>query len=242
MEKEWTLQTPDGATVYGVTNGSGHAKSAIFMVHCLAGDRNHYAFKRAADYFSPDYDVYRFDLYTWKAGARHLIDCTIQTHADDLNYVMAEYASKYSKVFLIGHSYGGPSVMLANPSHVTAVSLWDPSYDLNKIQESFTKKYVEQQRLYSCDWGICILIGEPMYQEAGQLDAHACAELSKKFKSPIQVIHASEGVYIHDAESYHSHGDKRNIREVVSGTEHNFYEGHSCDDLLQLTAKWFEKF
>lgn len=243
MEQTWQLETPDGHKIYGVLNGTGRpASAAIFIVHGLTGHMNEYAFKRAADHFSSAYDVYRFNLYDGAEKGRALTDCTIQTHADDLQLVLSHFGKSYQHVFLIGHSYGGPTVMLANPDKVTAVSLWDPSFDLHHIQSEFSSAYQACGEVYCVHWGTTYLIGRAMYEEAGRLDQPACRELARAFRTPVQVIHAGDGFFVKAEESYHTGGDLRNIREVVDGSVHCFYEGNTCDDLLRKTASWFEQF
>lgn len=240
METTWTIPTPDGHTIYGVKNSSGLTTSkAIFIVHGLTGHMNEYAFKRAADYFEETYDVYRFNLYDGRDGGRNMVDCTIKTHAGDLNLVLEHFAKSYKQVFLIGHSYGGPTVMTANPSNITAVSLWDPSFDLRHTQERFEDAYTPCGDMYMVNWGTTYLIGKAMYEEAGRLDESACIELSKKFLSPIQVISAGDGFFVQQHLSWHSFGAPNNIREFVAGTVHCFHEGNSCDDLLKKTQDWF---
>lgn len=244
METNWTIETQDGATIYGVKNSASvePSEGAVFIVHGLSGCMHEYAFKRAADYFQEKYDVYRFNLYDWHDGARTLIDCTIKTHADDLNAVLNAFSLSYKKNFLVGHSYGGPSVMMANPSGVTAVSLWDPTFDLTRIKKDFKRDIIEDDQVYVVSGGVHFLIGKDMYEEAGKLDEIECIKLSKSFSAPVQVINAAEGLYVHDKISYNSFGHKNNCREVISGSEHCFVEGDSCDCLLDKTLEWFSQF
>lgn len=239
METNWTIPTSDGHKIYGVKNASSEkqAKQAIFIVHGLTGHINEYALKRAAEYFSPEYDVYRFSLYVGEEGARSLVDCTIQTHADDLNAVLDAFADSYEKVFLIGHSYGGATVMMANPEKITSVSLWDPSFNLNDIQQEFIP--IGDHYIYGS--GVSSLLGKDMYEEAGRLDGDACVKLAQDFKHPVQVVHAANGWYIKRGDSYHSF-NKNSRYDVVEGTVHCFYEGNTCDDLLQKTESWFKQF
>jgi alpha-beta hydrolase superfamily lysophospholipase len=242
-ETKWTIATQDGHTIYGVKNSSSDkATSAVFIVHGLTGNMHEYALKRAADYLSAQHDVYRLNLYDGEAGGRLLVDCTVQTHADDLNTVLAQFGGAYEKIFLIGHSYGGPTIMLARPAKITAVSLWDPSFDLRNIQSVFSAQYLEKDGYYVANWGTSYLIGKAMYEEAGRLDAEACSQLARDFGHPVQVIHAGDGFFINRPLSYHSFGNKLNRREVVAGTVHCFHEGNTCDELLAKTGEWFSQF
>ena len=243
MEIKWTIPTPDGHTIYGVKNSSCEGtKVAIVMVHGLTSSMNDYAFKRAADFFANQYDVYRFNLYAGEAGGRMLVDCTIQTHADDLNAVLLYFGDAYEKIFLIGHSYGGTTIMLAQPERVTAASLWDPSFDLQAMQAAFAQQYVQREHFYIVNWGVSYLMGKSMYDEGLQLDLDACIKLAEEFGHPVQVVTAADGFYAKDKLSYHSFGHSLNRREIVAGTVHCFYEGDSCEELLEKTAKWFAEF
>ena len=243
LEKPWTLETPDGFTIYGVLNSANiPSKSAIFMVHGLTGHMYEYHFKRAADTFAQDYDVYRFNLYDGNKNGRELKNCTLDTHAQDLNTVLENFSAAYDKIFLIGHSYGGVTVMLAQPSICTAASLWDPSFDLKDINETFAATYSPELNAYILNWGVSYLMSKAMHEQGNALDLEACIELSKNFKHPVQVLHAGNGYFIHFEVSYHSFGNPKNVRDVVSGTEHCFYEGNSCDELLEKTKSWFDSF
>ena len=241
-ETNWNLPTPDGHTIYGVKDSpaTGKANAAIFIVHGLTGHMYEYQHKRAADYFSGQgFDVYRFYLYSDQKGARQLVDCTIATHASDLNTVLNAFAGEYEKTFAIGHSYGGPTVMMAAPKILTSASLWDPTFN-PKHKALFTDKYI-QSGYYAVDWGVVSLIGKAMNEERQTLDEAACIALAENFGHPVQVIHAGNGTYVKDSISYHSFGHPQNRREVVEGTEHCFHEGNTCDDLLNKTHNWFKE-
>lgn len=242
MEEKWVITTPDHHKIYGVKNcPEKPSRKAIFIVHGLTGHMYEYAFKRAADFFSADFDVYRFNLYDGQDGGRFLENCTVQTHANDLNTVLHHFSAAYDDIFLIGHSYGGPTIMIACPEKVTAVSLWDPSFDLRFIQTEFHKAYVAVGEYYMVKWGVTSLIGKAMYDEANRMDEAACIALSKAFPAPIQVITAADGCFHNKPISYHSYGPESSIREYIEGTVHCFYEGDTCDTLLEKTQAWFSR-
>ena len=236
------LPTPDGKTIYGIRSSTqAQAAAAIFIVHGLTSTMQDYALKRAADFFAADYDVYRFNLYDGQPAGRSLADCTLDTHAGDLLQVLARYGARYAKVFLIGHSYGGPTVLLANPEQATAASLWDPSFDLHKLQRDFAENYVETEQGYLIDYGVACLIGKPMHEQAASLDEKACIALAQGFRHPFQVVHAADGVLV-KGKSYHAFSPFETRHDTVAGTTHNFCEGDSCEDLLARTKAWFDRF
>ena len=242
-ETNWNVPTQDGHRIYGVKSSvHDSADSAIFMVHGLTSSIHDYNMKYSADHFAADYDVYRISLYGAEDGARQLVDCTIETHAGDLNTVLAALATRYRRVFVIGHSYGGPTVMVAKPSGITAVSLWDPSFDLKSARDKYQQFYVPLDKYVAITGGSWSIIGKPMYDEKFLYDEAYCTELAKSFGYPVQVILAGNGYYVTQPYSYDSFGNPQNTRDVVLGTRHCFHEGTTCDELLAKTGAWFDRF
>lgn len=239
----WSITAPDGATIYGVLNqGKTPSKRAIFMVHGLTGHMYEYQFKYTADKLAQDYDVYRFNLYDWNTNARKLQDCTVAVHAADLTTVLAQFAGAYDQVFVVGHSYGGPTVATANPASITAASLWDPTFDATGLQQEFVQDIITDDRFYTLQGECTYLIGQAMYEEAGRLGQAACQQLAENFNAPVQVVHASEGVYVQRPDSYHTYCSHQTDYVVIDGTEHCFYENDSADRLVQETKRWFDQF
>ncbi len=244
-ETKWTLPTADGKTIYGLKNMADKpAEAAVFMVHGLTGFMQEYAFKRAADVLSAQgYDVYRFNLYDGWDNARSIMDCTLETHAGDLNTVIKAFGAKYKKAFAIGHSFGGPTIMIANPEGLTAASLWDPSIILDSLFDDVTP--VDDQT-YRLDWGVVYLVGKAMIDHANGLQEKECRKLAEDFHAPVQVIHAAEGILIKKPLSYHDHGKPENLpknrHDVIDGTMHCFYEGDTCEELLAKTHAFFQSF
>ncbi len=243
-EQPWYIDTSDGYRIYGCTDYCGQETGKVVVcVHGLTGHMNEYQHKTAAFYFmARGYDVIRFSFYGDYDRARRLRDCTIRTHAADLTLVLAAKANSYARLYLTGHSYGGPTIMAANPSRANAVSLWDPSFDLVRVWNELPHRQEGEHHIEG--WGVEFLIGQPMLEEARRgYDRAACLELSKRFAKPIQVLHAEECIYSSEHEiSWHSAGHPQNERHVIAGADHCFYNGRTLDDVLRLTHQWFERF
>lgn len=242
-EEKWTVSTSDGFKIYGVKSfRKPKATSAIFMVHGLTSTMHDYAFKRAADFFSTKHDVYRFNLYDGEKGARMMRNCTLRTHADDLDTVLKKFGKKYKHIFLIGHSYGGPTIMLSKMKGVTAVSLWDPPFDLKTLRTKHAEIFETLGNYYVINWGTSCLMSIEMFNQDLRLDEKACIELSKKCPCPLQVINAADSFYVKQPLSWHSYCKHKHKREYIKGTAHCFHEGNTCDELLKKTDKWFRRF
>ncbi len=250
MEDNWQITTQDGFTLHGLLN---HAVSdektpeaCIIIIHGLAGNPHEYLHERAARFFVEEgYDVIRPYLYGGENG-RALVDCTLQTHAQDVKTVLDNIKGKYKKLFLIGHSYGGPSIMIAQPENITAVSLWDPSFNLPALWEMSPPQEVLGLNVVRFG-GVDHLLGQELIEEGrSRYNEAECLELSKSFSAPIQVIGADESdeahLYAQCELSWHSgyEGQKECIK--IAGADHMFVRGRSCDELLDATLKWFKQF
>jgi dienelactone hydrolase len=240
QETKFTLSTPDSKTIYGVKSGKADGP-AIIVVHGLTGHMYEYQFKHAATLWDDEFCTYRFNLYDGAEDARNLVDCTLQTHADDLRTVVAEVAKSHQKIFVVGHSYGGPSTMIANCTAITAASLWDPSYNLTGVFDLYEKNFTAYPEGYVVNWGTTYLIGRAMQEFTYALDASACQKLAEAVNFPVQVILAGNGYYIKQGANYDTHCPHPNRRDVIEGTSHCFYENDTATEVATLTAQWFKQ-
>ncbi|MBL8638743.1 MAG: alpha/beta fold hydrolase [Alphaproteobacteria bacterium] len=244
----WSLKTQDGLhTIYGIANyargAAGLSNKAIFFVHGLTSHKNEFLHKVAAKRFCAlGYDVYRFDLYSHEDDARRLRDCTLELHAMDVRTVLDHYASAYKNVYIVGHSYGGPSTMTAQPENIRAISLWDPSFNLINFMENQALERISED-MYMVNWNIQFLISRRMVEEAQKYDTQSCLALSQSLAdTPIQVIHPRNGLYINDTVSWHSAGNPNNERMIIEGAGHVFDENDTISDLIRVTDEWFRRF
>ena len=158
--------------------------------------------------------------------------------------MLEQKAKTYRKVFLIGHSYGGPTIMIAQPRRAAALSLWDPSFDLPERWKAEDRTDIKQIKgVTYLDWGREIIIGEAMLAEArSRYGAEECLALSESLGKPRQVVTASAGFYATQKVSWHSRGNPANERVTVKGADHCFHNGSVLDDVLAATLGWFERF
>lgn len=242
-ETRWSIPASDGAMIYGCLNqGAEESDRVIVIVHGLTGDLTEYLHKTAALFFARHgYDVLRFNLYGEGEGARRLRDCTLQTHAGDLRAVLEQKAKTYRDVFLAGHSYGGPTVMLANPERIRAASLWDPSFDLPRLWSLLP---ATQENGYWIEGrGVEKLLNPAMMAEVPSYDRERCLALASAARFPVQVIHAEHCIYnAPDEISWHSAGHAENERHLVAGADHCFHDGDTVNMLLAHSLRWFDRF
>lgn len=243
--EEWQIKAPDGITIYGVTDYAFEDRpsdKALVLVHGLTGHINEYHMKGAANYFSAHgYDVIRFNLYPGGDG-RHLIDTNLQDYASDLNTVLKSKTNTYNKIFIAGHSYGGPTIMIAQPDTATALSLWDPTFDLSTRFAKGRFIFEQQGALNIWKRGVDVVLGDKLINEyRDRYDAEECLALSRNIAHvPIQVIAADEANGS-DPQSWHSAGHADNHRHIIQNCDHCFWRGRTFDEVLDLSHQWFER-
>jgi len=244
MESPFVLDTPDGFKIYGLLNTSSKKRNtkAILHVHGLGQSMHDYnAICLAHSFPSKGYDVIRVNLYHWEKQARRLIDCTISTHANDINLLIKFFKKKYKKLFCTGHSYGGPSLMSAKVNEFSAISLWDPSYIPQKIISA--KDLKKEGAFYIDTAGTGSLLGQALMDEAEKFDQAHSIKLSKKCKKPIQVIYADKNSFwIKQGESFHTYAKGPTDERRIKLSKHCFWEEGAIAPLLRYTRQWFDQF
>ena len=245
----WSLPTVDRRnTIYGIVNYTSGADTsahdAVFIVHGLTSHANEYYNKIAAKRFCElGYDVYRINLYGFEPDARQLQNCTLEIHASDVNVMLNHFGQKYRNIFMIGHSYGAPTLMISksNLTSIRALSLWDPSFNLSCIIQNWGCKKVGEELYVVTKWNFQFLISAAMVKEASEFDSEKCLQLSAKCPYAIQVIHPSLGIYVNDEISWHSRGQAQNERIVIDGAGHCFEQNQTIEEAISKTHGWFMK-
>jgi hypothetical protein len=244
MEKLLKIPLSADLKLYGKFSGS--FDHPLFMVvHGLPCSMEEAIYQGATKWFGKKgYATFRFNLYDWHKDARQLIDSTLSTHADDIDTIVRYFKKRGTKkVFVAGHSFGGPSVLLSREKQFDAVVLWDPSYEL-----SFTKsvygvpggRYVKELDGYLMHWGSNPIIGKSMAQEADALD---WKHLTKDLERPLRIITAEKGVLMRSARQYYKTACDPKDLAVIEGATHYFDDVEGMQrKLYALTEQWFRNF
>lgn len=236
MEKDFHIPTPDGKVIYGKLRGELGEKLAIF-VHGLTAHMDNHRFYNGARYLEGlGFANFRFNLYDDLGDARKLVDCTLKIHADDLGSVVRHFKDVGVKSFgVIGHSYGAPTILLAEPNQFRAVVLWDPSYQV----EFEDLEHVPELSLYRSLGGVQYLFGEEMINEARRLDWDG---LTQGLEVPLKVICAGEGILVEGGRRYCDVASGETDLVVVKGAGHSFNEDGAAEQLFEATAGWLKTY
>jgi len=244
MEKKLKIKVSDKNYIYGRLNGSS-LRSLFIIVHGLPGSMDEDFYLDATRWFAKQgYATFRFNLYGAEKDSRQFMDSTLETHASDIDAIVRYFRKKkFNKIFIAGHSYGGPSILLSKKQEFNGVVLWDPSYKV-----SFTKnttgfpvvKYIKEIKGYLMNWGINIIIGKAMADEANNLDWE---NLTKNFRVPLKIITAGKGELIRGAKQYFKTADKPKELDIIKNATHYFNDTvDTREKVFKISENWFKKF
>lgn len=236
METNLKIPTQDGKMIYARLRGPID-KPLVVFVHGLGGRMDQHIFYNGARFLKKHgISSIRFNLYSWEADARKLDECTLKIHSSDLDTVIAHARQNgASKIIVIGHSYGGPTILFSKDKNYDAVVLWDPSYG---YPDSFKRsEYVEALRLYKATWEFNVLIGEKMIEEAKNIE-HWEDEAIRNLRVPIKIISAGQSHLVKGCKRYFELANEPKEYVVVEGAGHTFDEEGAEERLLEETFSW----
>ncbi len=237
IKKEQEIKIPIGEDkfIYGTLRGSLENPLIIF-VHGFTGHRDEHIFFNGARFFEErGISSFRFNLYDWNKDARKLEECTLSLHAEDLDKVVKFFRDKgVKKIFVIGHSFGGLTVLLSKNQDFDRAILWDASDNPAKVTESthikeLDRYYVSGQESYG------FTIGKAMVEENEQLKPY---DLIQKFKKPIKIIVAGDGDLVKAGEKYFEIANNPKSFCSIPNAKHNFNEEGTEEKLFEETCDY----
>ena len=241
-EEKFVVRASDGASIYGYINQAleqGRSQRLVVFSHGLTGSPKEYHFKQGQRYFNDaGFDVVRFAYYAAEPGARRLQDCTAQIHATDLNTICDHFRDRYDELYIVGHSYGGLTILFAPPV-AKAYSFWDSAFVPYDSLWRHGADYAPVLDRYVLHWSSDHLVGTAMVEEAKTLTAEKARALAGAIRVPSQVVIA--GV---DSEHLPRNGlfDALRCRKSqvsLAAADHEFTAGETVFDLLDATRDWF---
>lgn len=244
MEKDLNIRVDEKHVAYGRHFGES-GKPLVIFVHGLPCSYRDGLYMVAARWFARHgYAAYGFNLYGWQKDARQLMDCTLATHAADLDAVVRAFRKKrVQKIFVVGHSFGGPTILTSKEKDFDAATLWDPSYDISFAKQKYGYpggKYIAPLNGYVMRWGPNPVIGKAMARE---IDRLSWDELTPAFSVPLKVIAAEKGVLVRGAKRYSAKAHEPKSLEIMKGATHCFDDDEEMQPrLFESTKKWFDAF
>lgn len=244
MQREFTLKTRDKKDIHCIhdTAGKKLSKTIVLFIHGLTGHSNEHTFYTAAQEFpKKGFDVFRFALYWGEENNRRLSECTISTHAEDLNTVISYLRPKYKKIIVVGHSLGSPTILKSDTSKVDAIILWDPSYTID-IEESVGQATVKNKKYAVWQWGTEFLLNPKMIKEWEWFNLTNELPLIQNLKKPLKIIAAGNGVLVEGGQKYFEIANEPKAFKIIKGAGHTFDEPETEKALLEETLSWIKKY
>lgn len=239
MEKEIKIKTKDGKRIYGKLRGLLQ-KPLVIFVHGLTGHMDEHIFFNGAKFFEKKgFLTFRFNLYDSWDDARKLHECDLKIHAADIDLVTEYFKKKGVKdIFIVGHSYGGPSILFSRTDDYAGIVLWDPTMDPDTIYRKTTADKIANG--YIREWSFKFILGKKMVDEAKKISNFEL--IATINKSPIKIILAGAG----NAKSKRITNFFKVLCEpkemiVLKKAGHTFSEDGMEENLFQETLKWLKK-
>ncbi|MFA6280704.1 MAG: alpha/beta fold hydrolase [Bdellovibrionales bacterium] len=242
LEEPFSLAAVDGKKIYGLLNRSRTpSKKVIVLAHGFTGHPREYLHVIARNFFAAKgYDVVRFSFYSQESDARKLVECTIQTHADDLAFICDHFRPLYDKLYVAGHSYGGKAMIHAN-TQAAALGFWDSSFLTYETFWKANATKLEGTPYYTAGWGCDNLINPAMIEMDKNTSESDLIALAQKITTPSLVITAeNEGEPTTRTILYDALICPKSYVEI-KGADHCFTNGDTVYDMLERTLEWFNQ-
>ena len=239
------LPGSDGLHIKGILRGSLNQPLAVIM-HGRPGTGNELLPYLAAHYLR-EHGIasLRLFMYDFEPKTRNLLDCTLDTFVQDFDEVIRQLQErKVPKIFAIGHSYGGITVLKAKAKLDGAV-LWDPTHGsywvehADKEDDNFPEKTIGD-----------LVIGIGGY---GYISSEKAEEYDKQMGDttkwaahkdyPLMVISAGKGEMTHLGKRYIEVADEPKKHVVIKNAHHQLEDSDKVIlQLLTETTDWLKKF
>lgn len=218
-------------------------KTAVVIVHGLTSYIHEALYEDARRFFNKKgFSVFRPELYGWEEDTRDLKDCTLETHGRDLdNLITVLEKQGYKAIYMVGHSYGSPSVMCMSKPFTKAV-MWDGTYV--EMPRSFlgNMKNVPNMGIFVDTSGTGLVLGRKMVDEANTLSA--LNGWVGNLGAPTKFIYAGGGMLhqyrLKQQKSLQNAGIEC-ATSLVGGADHNFTDDKVKDKLFKASYNWFSK-
>ncbi|OGH60932.1 MAG: hypothetical protein A2848_00055 [Candidatus Magasanikbacteria bacterium RIFCSPHIGHO2_01_FULL_50_8] len=237
MEQDLTINTPDKKKIYGRLRGTSK-KTLVILVHGLCGHMDEHQFYNAARYFEKrGMSAFRFNLYDWHEGARTLNDCSFEVHARDIDLLVTRFKKQgYKKIVVVGHSFGGPSILFSTKKQFDAMVFWDPSFDetldwFENIDTQNKKPRYELTDIFS------VMIPRVLIEE---IRAFRPAKIIAGFEKPALFIIAGKGELQNVRKTFDAAQEPKKFHLIKKAT-HSFQEDGVAEELYKVTADWIKK-
>jgi len=239
MEKYIQIKTPDKKVIYGTLSTAKKSNSKIVIfVHGFLGNQNEHIFFNGAKFFNENgFDAFRYDLFSGNKNGRHFRDTKISIYGDDLNVVIKHFKKKYKDIYVVGHSYGGTTLLFTDCTFVNSLVFWDASY-IKKRRKEFP--YNKKFKSFVMDWGFEAIVGKEFVDELKNFPD--CGKMISKIHVPVKFITAGKMGNEKAGKKYFARANNPKEIANIKPANHNFDNFNDEKRLFLETLNWIKKF
>lgn len=244
-ESKFELDVPGGKKISGFLRGSLEDDSpVVVMMHGRPGHANELLQYLGARYlYENGISSLRLSMYDFGPHYRSILDCTLDTHISDFETVV-EYLRKQNvkKVFALGHSYGGITI-LGSKAHLEGAVLWDPAHGLAWRDPVFNNPNYPEKTFDD----IVIGLGgagyiNPTTQETYDLALGDTTNWAKNKGYPMQFILAEAGPLAAYARRYYDVASQPKALVEIPTAHHQFEDSDEVvEQLFKETTSWVKQ-
>ena len=240
------IEGPDQNGIYGKHTQSASNK-LIIHIHGMTHNMNYLLEVESAAFFTAQgYDHYRPSLYSIEQDSRKLSNSTLSTHTRDIQSMIDYFANDYDEIFITAHSLGGLATVILNPQNITAISLWDPAFDVTHFWTRSTfLAHMPERKQYQLDYGNIFVISEELVDEIKLYPDQKCQELAAHITTPAQMIIPQESIFLaspHTSPESYANAFKGDFDlQHMDKANHTFSHAGNPDRLFNLTLDWFNR-
>jgi hypothetical protein len=227
------LPDSDGLKIKGILRGNFNEPMTVIM-HGKPGAGNELLPYLGARYlFEKGLSTLRLFMYDFSPDTRNLLDCTLETHVEDFDVVLAELRKRgVKKIFGIGHSFGGITI-LRSDSKLDGAVLWDPTHgsfwaEHPAPDENFPEIILDNIKIGTSGYGyVGSIRDDEQKRKMGDTSDWAA---NKDY--PLMIISAGKGSMAHLGKRYIDVAAEPKKHIVIENASHHFED--SDDVILQL--------
>lgn len=248
--KETSIDIPlrDGKKLHAILRGElSQNKPVVVMMHGRPGSGNELLQYLGAHFISEkDITTLRLSMYDFGKEYRNLLECTLETHVSDFEDAIQYLRDQHmDKVFALGHSYGGITI-IASKAKLDGAILWDPSHGLawhNDNPEFNSPDFPEEA------FGD-IIVGTGGYgyissKQQAEYDDNLgdTTDWAKDKGYPMKFILASAGPLAKYAKQYYDVSSEPKALVDIQDAHHQFEDNDEVTEKLFVeTIEWIKRF
>lgn len=229
-ETQLTIPLSDGHVAYAKLRGHW-AQPLVIFAHGLTGSMDEVLPNELSKFLTQhNFACLRFNFYDWREHARRIGETTLHVHAQDLADIVAYAQAQGSQtIHVIGHSYGGLTLLIAGQLPITSGILLDPAHP--KYLPMHEVKFITELDAYLWSEGIDFMLSKAMIEIERRLNLQ---QVLTAYQLPTLVIAAGAGILQETSNEYYEAIRSRYPARftTIPAAQHTFH----TDEMQQATG------